>query len=337
VRHVTLNGTFAGVESDVAGHTARMDVSNTAVVGGDTDPDAADLYLHAESGATAVLNVDYSFFRAGHVKITGAGTKTYTPGSHNIDGADARLVNLPGGDLRPLFDSPLVDAGDPTPGPGEPMADLAGEFRAVNNRTDIGAYEYGRHTPTVYADADPKTAFVGDAIKFNAGPADADPDERPVVTWLFDDGATATGEVVTHAFATPGGHLATATATDPAGLTATASITVSVSPRPVLPKAMAPTFGFKSLNARKGVVRVLLRCPVIATDCAGAVSLRLGRKILGRAGYKIAHGTKKAIKVRLSRRARSQLRAARRGLRVKVRVTPKGAASRSKTVRLIGR
>ena len=340
VRHVTLSGTYAGVESDVSGKTARLTVSNTAVVGGDTDPETPDLYLRALSGATGIVDVDYSFFRAAHVIIAGAGTKTYTPGAHNIDVADAKLLDIPRGDLRPRWDSPLVDRGDPVPGAGEPMADLAGADRTVNGVTDIGAHEYGRHAPTISAAASPTSALTGDAITFSAAIADADPNELPEVTWSFDDGTTAAGSLVTHAFSTPGTHVATATATDPAGLTATAFAPVTVS-APSLPrKAMAPGFGFKKLTARKGFVRVVLSCPVIAADCRGTVFLRLAanrRVELGRAKYRIARGTKKSVRVRLSNGARRRLRTARRGLRVKLVARPIGAGSKSKTVRLTGR
>jgi hypothetical protein len=349
-RHVTLNGTFAGVESYVSAGTARLVISNTAVVGGGPDPETPDLDITTGTGAVGRIEADYSFFRAAHVTHSGTGTNEYVPGAHNIDGADAKLVNLTGGDLRPRFDSPLVDAGDPVPGGGEPMADLAGEFRAVNGRTDIGAYEYGRHAPIIDVVVDPKEALVGGPVSFVAGTRDTDPGESPVVTWSFDDGTTAAGAIVTHAFTSPGPHAATATATDPAGLTATASASVAISA--VIPpaKAMAPSFGFKKLKARKGVVRVLLRCPAAATDCAGTVELQLAPKpkakggsraaktvVLGKARYAIAHGTHKTIKVKLTRGARKRLARARRGLRVRVVAKPKGAARRSKTVRLTRR
>jgi hypothetical protein len=348
VRHVTLNRTHAGVESDVSGETARMVISNTAVVGGDPDPETADLYLRSLSGATGILEADYSFFRSAHVTIAGAGTNTYTPGAHNLDGADAKLFDVVGGDLRLRFDSPLIDAGDPVPGGGEPMADLAGEFRAVNGRTDIGAYEYGRHTPTVSARSSRAAVLVGEPVTFSADTNDEDPNEFPDLTWVLDDGTTARGFSVTHAFATPGAHTATVTATDPAGLTATAPASVTVT-APILPRAaLAPAFGFKKLKARKGVVRVRLSCPVVASDCTGRVELRLARKpkakglaaktvVLGRAKYAIAHGTTRTIRVKLTKSARRRLRRARHGLNVKVVARPAGAAAKSRTVRLTGR
>jgi hypothetical protein len=293
------------------------------------------------------VEADYSFFRAGNVVYTAGPGIEYAPGAHNIDGADAKLLDVLHGDLRPRFDSPLIDAGDPVPGGGEPMADLAGEFRAVNGRTDIGAYEYGRHTPTVSATASAASARTGEPVTFTAATNDGDPAEFPVVTWTFDDGTTVTSLMVSHAFSTPGPHMATATATDPSGLKATAPVSVTVT-APILPAARAPAFGFKKLKARKGVVAVALTCPVLATDCSGTIELRLAAKpkakgvaaktvVLGRARYAIVHGARKTIKVKLTKSARKRLRRARHGLLVKVVVKPKGAGSRSKTVRLTGR
>jgi hypothetical protein len=59
--------------------------------------------------------------------------------------------------------------------------------------------------------------------------------------------------------------------------------------------------------------------------------------VLGKARYSIVHGARKTIKVKLNRSARKRLKRARHGLFVKVVAKPKGAASRSKTVRLTGR
>jgi PKD domain len=335
VRHVTLKGSYIGASSD--GHRSTVVVSNTAIVGGGDGPETADIKLDRSNTGIARVEADYSFFRSSHVVGAGNPGLDWAPGAHNVDGSDANLLDIVRGDLRPHWNSPLVDAGDPAPAAGEPVTDLAGGDRTVSGRTDIGAYEYGRHTPTISVIATPASVLAGDPVHFGAKAEDADPNEFPDVTWVFDDGTTANGLSVSHAFATPGTHKATATATDPAGLTATTAASVVVS-APIPPRtAVAPTFGFKSLKARKGVVRVVLRCPVIATDCAGTVELRFGRKLFGRARYAIAHGTKKTTKVRLSKAARKRLRRARRGLRVKVVAKPKGAASKSKAVRLTGR
>jgi len=347
LRHVTLNGTYAGAESD--DHTSKLVLSNTAIVGGGGDPETPDIELARLNTGTARVEVDYSFYRADHAIFTPGTGIEFAPGAHNVDGADAKLLDLTHGDLRPRFDSPLIDAGDPVPGGGEPMADLGGEFRAVNGRTDIGAYEYGRHTPTITATVDKTSAETGETVTFGASVADLDPNELPGVTWTFDDGTPpVSGLVVTHSFTTLGSHTATATATDPAGLTATGHASVAVT-TPLLPRAaLAPAFAFKKLRARRGVVGVRLSCPAVAADCAGRVELRLARKpkakglaartiVLGRAKYAIANGTSRTVRVKLTRSARKRLRRARHGLNVKVVARPAGAASKSKTVRLTGR
>jgi hypothetical protein len=339
VRHVTINGSYAGIESYTGGRTAHLLVSNTAIVGGNTDPETPDLDVRASAGATGILDADYSFFRADHALTAGfGGTETLTPGTHNVNGADAKLVALAAGDLRPRWDSPLVDKGDPVPGGGEPMADLAGGDRTVNGVTDIGAYEYGRHTPTLTVSAAPGSVLTGEGVTFSATVVDADPGELPVVTWAFDDGTTATGAMVSHAFTTAGTHTAVATATDSTGLSATAVAPVTVT-APFVPKAMAPQFGFKKLTAKGGAVRIRLSCPVAAANCKGIVRLLLaGKKTeLGRARYSFVNGTSATVKVRLTKAARKRLRKARRGLRVKVVAKPAGAAANSKTVRLTGR
>jgi PKD repeat protein len=347
VRHVTLNGTYLGVDSSVSGHRSRMVVSNTAVVANSAGPDV-DVHTSAP-GATARLEVDYSLFRPPGLQGTGA---EYVPGAHNdTTGVDPRLVDLANGDLRPQVDSPLVDTGDPVPGGGEPPSDLAGGLRAVNGRTDIGAYEYGRHAPTLSVAANVTNAVLGSLVSFSAGHADLDPGEAPVVTWAFDDGTTATGDNVTHAFATIGTHTATATATDAAGLTAAATVPVFIfapvviaPPVPPATRPKAPGLAFTKLKAIKGVAGILLRCPPDAKDCTGTLELQLGPKggkvrgakvvVLGNARYLVGHGQTKAVAVKLTRNARAQLKRARKGLRVKVVVRPDGAATVSRTVTL---
>jgi hypothetical protein len=338
LRHVTLNGGYVAARSD--NFDSTVVVSNSAVVGGGPDPETPDLQLQRSGSGTARLEADYSFFRASHVAFApGAGIE-YVPGSHNIDGADAKFLDLAGGDLRLTAASPLIDAGDPVPGGGEPQADLAGEFRAVNGRTDIGAYEYGRHAPGVSAAAETPTALAGATVKFSAGTSDADPGELPAVTWSFDDGGTAAGPAVSHAFTMPGVHTATATATDPAGLkaaaTAIVTVTISAPPPGLVRKAAAAAFQFRKLSARRNIVRVALSCPILASRCTGRIELRLAhrRTVLGKARYSIAHGTIRTVKVKLNKGARKRLRRARHGLRVKVVVKPKGARTASRTVTL---
>ena len=117
------------------------------------------------------------------------------------------------------------------------MVDGNGDGTAV---LDIGAFEYQRRAPSVAAQTVAQGP-VGAGIPFAVKQAsDPDPGDTLTFTWSFDDGGTATGAQVTHAFATPGAHTGTVTATDPTGLSASATATVVILARPTRPSA-APT------------------------------------------------------------------------------------------------
>jgi PKD repeat protein len=333
LRHDTLDTAQVQAWGSSAGHVAHVVVSNTALVGG--GPEFTQFVIDTTGTGTGEIEVDHSFYGgAARVDQTPAPSSTneFIDGGGDVIGTDARLLS----DLEPPFDSPLVDAGGAVSADESPT-DLAGEPRTVNGRTDIGAYEYGRHAPTVDASVGRASALVGEPLQFFATALDADPGEVPAVTWLFDDGATATGMTAVHAFATPGTHIARATATDPTGQTATSTVLVTVTSPPALNKPAAPAFLFKRLKSRSGVVRVLLSCPATATDCSGALTLQLKRERLGRARYALVHGTKRTVRVKLVRSARRRLAHARHGLRVQVVAKPADAAARRKTVRLTGR
>lgn len=154
-------------------------------------------------------------------------------------------------DYRPRFDSPLVDAGNPDP--LAPTFDLDGLSRPVGRR-DVGAYEYQRRPPVVTASATPSVVATGQLATFQAAGSDPDPGESVSFTWAFDDGSSASGQTVSHAFGSPGSHSATLTATDPAGVTATATATVTVTAPPgTAPPDTAPPDQAPQLS-RLGVV-----------------------------------------------------------------------------------
>jgi hypothetical protein len=171
-------------------------------------------------------------------RITGTGTHWH---SHDVDlaGVDPRFVDAAAGDFRLRFNSPLVDAGDPaalTSGD----ADRDGNPRIVDGghgspRVDMGALEYQHVAPTVSAQASPTAAATGQPVSLSANAADTDPGEAVSVTWNFDDGTSASGAAVDHAFSTAGPHTASAVATDASGLTASASVSVAVTATPAGP------------------------------------------------------------------------------------------------------
>jgi hypothetical protein len=165
--------------------------------------------------------------------------------THPVTGTP-RFVDAASGDYRLTWDSPLVDAGDP--GMLTAALDLGGMPRPVG-RGDVGAYEYQRRAPSVSATAAPAPGSLGNLFAFAATASDPDPGDSPLAyEWQFDDGASATGASVTHAFTTLGEHAATVTVTDPAGANASKTVTVDVSAvpasaEPVPPSADVPAAG----------------------------------------------------------------------------------------------
>jgi hypothetical protein len=149
------------------------------------------------------------------------------------------FVNAAAGDYHLPYNSPLVDAGDPTLSGG---TDLDGNPRVVNGkgtsgpaRTDIGAYEYQRAAPIAKISA-PTTGTTTTPITFN-GSGSSEPNDGEAITyaWKFDTGATASGPTASYTFTSPGTHTATLTVTAPTGLTASATATVVVAlPAPVI-------------------------------------------------------------------------------------------------------
>ena len=114
------------------------------------------------------------------------------------------------GTLRPLplFNSPLVDAGDPAaPDLAQQPTDLAGLPRAVNGRRDVGALEYGRRAPSLAIAPAAATVSTGEPLALTATVSDPDPGDAVVVSWSFGDGGAGTGEEVAHTFSSPGSRL----------------------------------------------------------------------------------------------------------------------------------
>jgi hypothetical protein len=187
---------------------------------------------------TANLSIHYTDYDPGAAEQSGAGAgpNLMDPTNPNVD---PQFVDKPTGDLRLVGGSPLIDAGDPAAlALDEPATDSGGNARVVDGngdgtaRRDIGAFEYQRRAPVVTnAAATPPTAQVGTPFTFAA--AATDPDGDPVTyAWSFDDGTSAPGASVQHAFTTPGLHVAKITVTDAAGAAVMTTVAVGVSPAP---------------------------------------------------------------------------------------------------------
>ena len=310
-RHLTL----LGPGSDTAlwsraifgsGGDAVLDVRDTLVRGY-----ATDLTVEESAGDDASSVIDWSAYDFTKTSTSGGAQITTGPQNLNLSGVDPLLRSF-FGDMRPGFDSPLVDRGVPGALLGsEATLDLARLPRLVDGDgdgtagRDIGAFEYQRTAPALTVTPEPATVGVGEQVSFSASATDSDPEEVPgPVAWSFDDGTTATGDSVQHAFATPGPHSATATAVDPAGVAGSATATIVVSAPPDAPAppgdgspppapgtlgdlvAPALTIGTTAVRlTRAGVARVPLTCPAAETSgpCVGTLTLTTARKVAARA------------------------------------------------------
>jgi hypothetical protein len=192
------------------------------------------------TGGTGAVSIGYSSFNfTGMTGASGSITPacpTPTLTSNEDQGGPSPVapvfVNAGADDYHLPYNSPLVDAGDPSLSGG---TDLDGNARVVNGKTDIGAYEYQRGAPTVSASG-PASATPGQSLGFQGSASDPNHGESiSSYTWSFDDGTRASGAGVTHAYTTAGTHVATLTVTEPNGLSASATVTTVVAlPAPVI-------------------------------------------------------------------------------------------------------
>ena len=226
------------------GNDATVDLQGSALAGFGTD-----FRLNEPVGDSATLSTSWSAYRFGSVVVTGSPTFTAAPNNLDLTGVDPGFLDAgPSVDLRLAHDSPLVDAGDPAY-PVIPILlafDVRGQPRKRDGDgvapavVDIGAYEYQRQPPSAQAAFAPAAPMVGETVTLSASGSE-DVDGEPLAyQWAFDDGATASGELVEHAFASPGDHAATVTVSDPTGLNASATVTVPVQAPPGGPPGGGP-------------------------------------------------------------------------------------------------
>jgi hypothetical protein len=264
----------------------------------------------AGTGNQALVNISLSYSDVDpsteHSDNSGTGSGSIFTDASDIN-ADPLFVDTRFGDpaeFQLKVPSPAIDAGPPIEfGLSSPL-DAAGAPRVLDGRNtglpvaDMGAFEYQPHAPTAVAHA-PASARAGAPLTFSsAGSGDPDPGDVVTFAWRFDDGATASGPVVKHAFAKPGKHAATLIVTD---LTHRAGIAVAtVLVKPPAPRithltivrgkigyrdSLAATTSFSVLVRRRGHL-VTVRS-FKHHDRAGANSLKLKRHGLKPGRYRL--------------------------------------------------
>jgi PKD repeat protein len=255
-----------------AGKSSVVAVSDSLVWGF-----AKPLWCDESSGGTAALSATYSDFDPAGDEASGC---TPSSGSGDID-ANPDLVTQTNGDQTLAFDSPAIDAGDPTL--TGPFTDIDGNPRPVNtgagSRVDMGAFQYQSwRAPTAVASATAGNVVAGTAVSFSAT-GSSDPDSLGLTySWSFDDGGTASGVTVQHAFATPGVHKATLVVTDSLGLTATTTTqatVVAATPTPTVASA-----GAASVNGTSASEHVSC-AGATGTTCVVKVTLSVSETVTG--------------------------------------------------------
>jgi hypothetical protein len=339
----------AAFTANAIGRNASLDVRYATVVGGNADSVGVHVQGSSTNAASASLldsivrNPGTSLERSAPSGSPGASlaanynafhpsatvnSSDTTPGTFYNLGARTENPRFSGADGSGLsHDSPYIDAGHPVP-LAWPTPDWWGAPRVVDGdadgtaRADLGAYEYQRRAPQdATAEASPGSARAGAPIEFSGHAYD--PDREPLTySWTFDDRTTGTGENVSHSFATPGSHTARVTVTDATGLTAAASVTVTITaasdPSPVGRSPHAgdqtpPSVGLGRSGLRltgAGRIAVPISCGRSETEaCAGTITLTTRRRILrgrtltfGRAAFTVQPGQTVRVPLKVSKR-----------------------------------
>jgi hypothetical protein len=249
IRHCTIVGAGSpgslGVSADseaVGQSSVSVTIDSSIIRGFTTSLDAVAVGGTVPSAtASATIGVDYSDFETKSAVAhngSSTATATITPGPHDT-GVDPDFAATSGALAFQLSaGSPMIDAGNPALGSEESSTDLPGDPRVVAGHaagaavSDIGAFEFQPASPTVVA-AGPPTGIVGTPVTFTATGGAPAPGDSLALAWRFDDGGSANGATVSHAFGTAGPHEVTVTAIDLDGFTARAGVTVTIAAVPV--------------------------------------------------------------------------------------------------------
>ena len=173
----------------------------------------------------------------------GGGCTVTSPPPSTATLTSSPFMNLDGGDFRPKWDSPIVDAGGTTNQSGG--NDLGGVPRVVDGdndgtaTVDIGAFEYQNTVPAGAISA-PASATSGLPVAFSHSMVDPDTTNSIAsVTWNFGDGGNSVVNAPSHTYAAAGTYTVTVSATNLAGSIGTATATVVVAPPTLLPPPAA--------------------------------------------------------------------------------------------------
>ncbi len=266
--------TGLSLDGEKANATATMDDSVIAEV-------ETPVAVFVEgAGKSATLGTDYSSYEFAKRKV-GLGAAL---NAENLLSTVPSFVSPLSGDYHLAPGSPLIDAGTPgaTLGAGEFATDIAGNPRIVNGHRDAGPYEYQRRGPSVTGTADRSTVEIGKPVSFS-GAATAVEDGDSVVSyqWTFDDGASVpAGASAVHAFALPGSHTATLTATDLAGVKSSAMVGVTATRLAICHEAACGGCGAMGPACLRGVHDLRIKPGSFhAARRGGAIALRRGGQV----------------------------------------------------------
>jgi hypothetical protein len=267
LRHVDVIGSGAagsvGIEAHAYGVTGvghSTVVLDSSIIRGYATSISALADNTGIGPTSTTVTVKRSFYDTAHTSTQslngGTATITKDAASGNVDPLFVSTT-----DFHLRAGSPAIDAGNPTLATGESTTDLDGHPRAIAGKSgdapipDIGAYEFQPRSPTVKALASATRIMGFKKVRFTAAGLDASPGDALRFSWHFDDGATATGASVTHAFRA-GRHTAIVTATDLDGFTATARVTITV---------LGPALSKLRLHSSRRAVTITYRDSEVAT------------------------------------------------------------------------
>lgn len=219
---VGIRATGAGGDGNSCDATVRL--SSTLV-----HDSAVSLDAQGETGSGtdpreggALIEPLYSDFRVAATRVTGP-AEIVASSTGNLD-ADPRLLPTSISFYPLLWNSPLIDAGDPA-APDEWQRPY---IEVVNGRRDIGEFEYGFRRPKIAPSVYPNPVATRTQVNINADAVDEDLGDELQLEWTLPDGSKSAEPSLRPEFRRLGRYSFRAKATDPTGQAAAASLVVRV-------------------------------------------------------------------------------------------------------------